>query len=391
LLDVSSGASMSVRQMLLQLQRAGWDVSILGATVFDDKRGTTRLTEHWTKIRRRPGQFVDVKDGALVHRLIVTAGAKRAEMTSREESAWYHGYVQTLEQFRPDIIFYYGGQPFDYLIAGEARRRGIGVAFYLVNANYQKDRWCRDVDLIVTDSHATADLYSKRLGLDVRPVGKFIDPSQVVASERTDQRILFINPLPTKGAYWVVALALWLEHRRPDIIFEVVESRGRWSTALRGVTSALGCPRTTLENVVVTPNTQDMRPVYSRARLLLAPSLWWESGSRVLVEAMLNGIPPITTDCGGAREMVQDGGILVRLPDKYHERPYSLVPAETDVVQLATLIESLYDDQARYESLAQAALKVGQRVHGLEVSTARLLGALAPFSASANKPVGAKL
>jgi hypothetical protein len=41
LLDTSSGAAMSVRQMLLQLVKQGYEVRILGATNFDHECGTT--------------------------------------------------------------------------------------------------------------------------------------------------------------------------------------------------------------------------------------------------------------------------------------------------------------------------------------------------------------
>lgn len=43
LLDTSGGASLSARQMLVQLKRRGWDVRILGATIFDSERGMTLL------------------------------------------------------------------------------------------------------------------------------------------------------------------------------------------------------------------------------------------------------------------------------------------------------------------------------------------------------------
>lgn len=39
LLDTSSGASMTVRQMLLQLAACGYEIQVLGATVFDNPKG----------------------------------------------------------------------------------------------------------------------------------------------------------------------------------------------------------------------------------------------------------------------------------------------------------------------------------------------------------------
>ena len=376
LLDTSSGASMAVRQMLIQLQRAGWAVDVLGATVFDHERGTAGLKGHWAALKSRRGRAVDVQDGSLQHRLLVTASTERGGVTNREEGAWFGLYQQALDQQRPDVLFYYGGQPFDYLIAAEAKRRGIPVVFYLANGNYTKTRWCQDVDLILTDSQATAHLYKQRLNIDVTPVGAFIDPAQVVAAQRRPERLLFVNPKPEKGGLWVARLALWLEQHHPGIVLEVVESRGRWADTVRVVTQALGQPREALGNVVVTPNTSDMRPIYARAKVVLAPSLWWESAGRVLVEAMLNGIPAICTNRGGMPEMVGDAGILLNLPERFCQAPYSQIPTEEEVVQLGQCVTALWDDAQRCDDLAQKALRVGQQRHSLQASTARLLRAL---------------
>ena len=43
LLDTSSGASISVREMLLQLAVNGYEVAVLGATVFDSEKGLSKL------------------------------------------------------------------------------------------------------------------------------------------------------------------------------------------------------------------------------------------------------------------------------------------------------------------------------------------------------------
>ena len=122
LLDTSSGASMAVRQMLLQLQHNGWQVDVLGATVFDHERGTAGLHGHWDTLKARQGQVVKVQDAGLQHRLLVTANTPRGLMTNREEGAWFSLYEQALEQERPDVVFYYGGQPFDFHRTGNRSR-----------------------------------------------------------------------------------------------------------------------------------------------------------------------------------------------------------------------------------------------------------------------------
>jgi len=379
LLDTASGASMTVREMLLQLVGQGYEVRILGAAVFDHVSGTVRVKEQWEAIQARRGRMLTLVDGPLEHQLLVTGSTRRAEVTAAEENRWFATYQQVLDQFNPDLVFFYGGNAFDHLISAEARVRGIPSAFYLANGNYNRTRWCRDVDLILTDSQATADRYARELGCKVTPVGKFIDPSRVVAQGQTRERILFVNPRLEKGVAIVIRLALLLEKRRPDIVFEVVESRGQWPNLLRQITAAMGHARESLDNVVVTPNTDDMRPVYGRARLLLAPSLWWESGGRVVVEAMLNGIPALITDYGGMAEFAGDAGITLKLAPVYHEPPYTRVPEDEALEPLLARLEALYDDEAAYAELVSRAWRVGQTRHSLAASTQRLLQALQPW------------
>jgi glycosyltransferase involved in cell wall biosynthesis len=130
---------------------------------------------------------------------------------------------------------------------------------------------------------------------------------------------------------------------------------------------------------VVTPNTIDMRPVYGRARLLLAPSLWWESGGRVAAEAMLNGIPAIITDHGGMPEMVRGAGVVLKLNSIYHEKPYALVPGDEALLPLLERLIQLYDDEVFYAEMVARAQRVGQTQHHVLASTGRLLRALQPW------------
>lgn len=379
LLDSSSGASASVRVLLRQLMSNGYDVSIIGATIFDHERGATRLQQAWEEIQKRKGGVVNIQDDALLHRLVVTARTQRAAMTSKEEAVWFSLYRTVLDEFKPDVVFYYGGQPLDMLLAAEARYRGIPTVALLVNGNFAGQRWCRDVDLIITDSQATADMYERTQGYKAVPVGYFIDPATVVANNHSRERLLFVNPSLEKGVGIIVLLALLLEKRRPDIVFEVVESRGSWQKMLELISNELGTSRKTLANVVVTPNTADMRPIYGRARLLLAPSLCWESAGLVVGEAMLNGIPAIVTDRGGMPEMIQNGGLKLQLPTACYEKPYMSLPKTEMLEPLIAEIIKLYDDEDYYAGYAEKARQVGQTFHGLDTSTRRVMEALQPL------------
>ena len=379
LLDTSSGAALSAREMLRQLAAAGVDVKVLGASVFDRRAGASLLEEQLPAWQQQPGKRVFVRDGSLTHELITTASVQRDRLTAAEADAWRATYEGLLEAFCPDVVWSYGGRTLELFASAEARGRGIAHVAYLANPNFTGTRWLRDTQLAVTPSRATAEHMGNTLPCPVRAVGRFIAPGGVVADAHRRERLLFVNPLWCKGAGIVAQLAIMMGRLRPDIVFEVVEARGTWSPIVRAVTRALGEPRETLPNVVTTPHTADMRPVYARARLLLAPSLWWEAGPRVVVEAMLNGIPAVITDRGGAPEAMGDGGIRVQLPSACHELPYTELPGNAAHEDLIRRLIHLFDDEAAYQALARKADRVGRDRHSLTANTRQLLDALAPL------------
>ncbi|WP_433924224.1 glycosyltransferase [Vreelandella sp. 21] len=379
LLDTSSGASMSVRQMLYQLVAQGYEVQVLGATVFDNAKGMGQLKAQFPDLNAHLHQLIEVEDGPLIHQLVVTQWPVRQFVTSHEEGLWYHHYQYYLDEFKPDLVWFYGGQTLDLLIADEARARGIPSAAYLVNENYKAARWCRDTDLIITDTPATSEMYRQAVGFVPHPVGKFIDPEQFVAKQHARERLLFVNPSWPKGASVFVQLAEKLERERPEIPLEVVESRADWGAVLREATRNLGAERSSLSNVTVTPNTSYMRDPYSRARVLIAPSLWWESGARVLAESMLNGIPAIVSDSGGNRDMVGEGGMVVDLPEACFEKPYRHLLSEDELQPLFDTVVAFFDDEALYQNYVDRATRFGEEQHHIRVSTERLVNAFSPL------------
>lgn len=381
LLDSASGAARSAREMLVQLAGRGVGVEVLGTTVFDapprdGTPGATLLAND-----DRPGTLYRFEDGPLRHRVIRTASSEASKMTLSEADALLALTEAVLEEWSPDAVWFFGGRTVDRMIAAEAKRAGAATLAYLVNGSYSATRWCRDVDLILTDSAATAGFYRDRLGIEVTPVGSFIRPDSIRAATHSRRHLTFVNPRPEKGAFLVAQLALALETRRPDIRFEVLDSRaGSWAQIVTRVRKALSLPgEAPLANVTVTPATEDMRPVYGRSRALLAPSLWWESGARVLAEAMLNGIPAIVTRRGGSPEMIGDGGIVLTLPDVYHDPPYTRLLAPDALEAVIGIVTQIADDETGYARISEAARRAGQDLHDIARNTDRLVAALGPF------------
>jgi glycosyltransferase involved in cell wall biosynthesis len=340
------------------------------------------------ELQNNEGEFVRLNDKGLTHNTLVTKSSRRKGLSEVEIDKWLRFYTQTLDHFRPDIVWFYGGGRTSSLIPIEARIRGIKTAYYLVNENHHGTRWARDVDLILTDSHATKRLYAGRCGLDINPIGKFIDRRSILNQNpsSSSKYVTFINPSFEKGVIIVVCLAYLMEEKRPDIRFQVVESRGDWHEALASVTEWFGDPRTELTNVDLVPNTSDMKSVYEKTHLLLAPSLWFESGARVLVEAMMNGIPAIVTKHGGNTEMIGNGGVLLDLPSSCHEAPFTNFPKPHTLGPIIEKIQSLFDNPYEYQKLSDNAYRVAQERHDIERSTDRLIAAFTPLIDNAAGP-----
>ena len=62
LLDTSSGASISVRQILLELIKRGFEIDIVGATIFDTDKGVEGLGSSWEKIKTADASIINIPD-----------------------------------------------------------------------------------------------------------------------------------------------------------------------------------------------------------------------------------------------------------------------------------------------------------------------------------------
>jgi len=136
------------------------------------------------------------------------------------------------------------------------------------------------------------------------------------------------------------------------------------------------------------PNIED---VLRQSRLLLMPSLWYEGFGLIAMEAMLRGIPVISSNSGGLQEAKQGTGFVIPVcPIERYEREFdeNHMPKPVDVCQdiepwkraLATLLGDREVYRAESEASRQVAL---QFVSGLRASQFEdMLRDLRPVDAS---------
>ena len=190
----------------------------------------------------------------------------------------------------------------------------------------------------VANSRFTADRWKDLLGIRSDVVYPLIRRENY-QTETTRENVTFINPHPKKG----VEIALDVAERCPDIPFAFVEAWGLPPEVRESLLKRLA----TLPNVTLRPPTRDMKSVYGRAKIVIAPSQWEEAFGRVAVEPQFSGIPVIASARGGLPEAVGPGGILM--------------DPGADAEAWAQAVRRLWNDPALYAEKSRAARDYANR------------------------------
>lgn len=349
LFDPVSGAAISVRTLLEGLAARGHEVRVVTSACFDRPDhpdegdmlasvGFSEVGPHWTRHA----------DG-LDHVAIPAGAAMIRELTPARLAHAARDALNHLEDFAPDVLLSYGGTAAEIAVRGALSRQDTPVAFYLANPNYRDPRCFEDVDLVMCDTRATSDFYRELLGLDSEIIGKFINPIVRVEGEQP-RYVTFINPTYDKGVTLFFRIAEMMAEHRPDIAFQVIESRHR----LAGVEKATGLPFSHLPNIRLSGPQRDMSRVFSRTKVLLIPSLWHESGPRIALEAMSLDIPIVSSDHIGVRDQVEGAGTLISVPAKLRGTNRLIPPARLALPWVAAIERLMTDDDA-YATAQSAA------------------------------------
>src|SRR5262249_21673509 len=137
-----------------------------------------------------------------------------------------------------------------------------------------------------------------------------------------------------------------------------------WGTTSRDRAALAACG-----NIALLEPAEDIREILRQTRVLLAPSLWPEARGRVIVEAMLCGVPVLASDIGGIREVTMGVPCLlpVRPIVRYERRVDELmirVPEvpDQDVEPWRQALGRLTSDREHYATMSTLA-KEGARAY----------------------------
>lgn len=357
-LDTSNGAAISIKTFLRYLGRQGVECRSLSAAVYD-RPGPGGPIDNLTAVGAQPVEEPGYpqtlwlrQDETVQHYVVATTAMTQRAMSVADEQVLYNRALAVLDAYQPDVLLLYGNRRYEMSLLKKARERGIATVFYLVNPGYRRIDTFQHVDRIFTDTEATRQLFAERFGFDCKVIGKFVEPMNIPPSAGPQRFVTFINPSPEKGVTLFLRIVQLARQVVPDARFLVVESRATLASAEQHTGLSLGRG----DDLQCIGLQTDMGAVYGATKILLAPSLWHESGPRVAVEAMSLGIPTIGSNRGGLPGVVGDAGIVIDPPPPLIEQHW-LVPPLSDAIPWVDAIRNLLGDDALYDEYRQAALR----------------------------------
>jgi glycosyltransferase involved in cell wall biosynthesis len=357
-LDTSNGAAISIKTFLRFLSRYGVECRSLSSNVYDRPAPGSALanvTSTGAKPVQEPGLpqtlWLGV-DGDVHHYIEFTDHLTQKAFTVEDEQTLYNRALRMLETYQPDVLLLYGSRRYERSLLRKARERGIATVFYLVHPGYKKLEAFTHVDHIFTDTEATRQLFADRFGFDCQVIGKFIEKPVPPANAQEPQYVTFINPSAEKGVTLFLRIVELAAQTLPDAKFLVVESRSSLADAERRT----GINLSRYPNLSRVGLQKDMGAVFAATKVLLALSLWHDSGPRVSVEALSMGIPAVVTNRGGLPELVGNAGIVIDPPPPL-VKDHWLVPPLTDAIAWVEVLRALLTDDEVYQQYRQASFE----------------------------------
>lgn len=357
-LDTSNGAAISIKTFLRFLSQYGVECRAFSANVYDRPgpgNALANLMSTGAKPVQEPGLpqtlWLSV-EGGVHHYIEFTQHMTQKEFTAEDEQTLYNRVLRMLDTYQPDVLLLFGSRRYERSLLRKARERGIATVFYLVHPGYKKLEAFTHVDHIFTDTEATRQLFAERFGFNCQVIGKFIEKPVPPPNAQSPQYVTFINPSSEKGVTLFLRIVELAAQTLPEAKFLVVESRSSLSVAERRT----GIDLSRYPNLTRVGLQKDMGAVFAATKVLLALSLWHDSGPRVSVEALSMGIPAVVTNRGGLPELVGDAGIVIDPPPPL-VKDHWLVPPLTDAIPWVEVLRALLTDDEVYQQYQRASFE----------------------------------
>lgn len=374
--DISSGASIHCKTVLECLAKRGFEVWSCSSFIFDSPAGASVFNNLKDKIDSSKKSVFEIDDAGIHYIYTRSSSNFEQEQNLNDQELLFKVYCSVLDNFKPDFVMGFGTGMISMTSFAEAQRRGIVTIYPVLNGNHGNYAF-PNTDLILTDSHASANLYFRRDQIRMIPTGQLFDPVYCISNKRKPKYITFINPSFEKGLSIFAKLAQYCQKAHPDLRFLVVNSHGNFAENIqylhtKGNKDDHPLKPQDFDNVDMTPATNNMKPIYTVSKVLVTPSLWWESWGRVASEAVLNNIPVLGSTSGGLKEATFGAGIHLDAPEHCIKDNLSL-PDDDEIKPWAQALERLVNEDWEQQ------LKHAQDNLSIDKNIDRLIAILRPY------------
>lgn len=357
-IDTSSGAAISLRDLMEALAKRNWEVRVLSGPRLDFEARKTNeelLREQGIVFQRYRNSTSDINFRLLMFRTggvdcaLFEPKKAQADPSQPVGNAWLSLYQETLKDWRPDVVLTYGGFWMFRPMMHKAKMLGTKRVFFLCNCEYRDQGMFKEVDLTIVPSRWHQNWCREVVGIETEPVYSLIPPKRYLCVERNPQYLTFVNPQPAKGVFIFSKVIEILQKTRPDIPILVVESRGQADWL-----SKTGAELTS-KNLFRMKNTPDPRDYLKVTKIMFVPSVFNETFGRVAAEAMMNGIPVVGSNRGSLPEVIGDERFSLPIPESVTPSFRGKVSAE-DIKTWVQVIEKLWDDKKHYTTISGQAI-----------------------------------
>ena len=227
-----------------------------------------------------------------------------------------HGYNNKVRAIAPDVVVHF--RAIGAMLTAFSSWKGYTVFEAHTARQHSNHRWLypfmeRKADVVVCLTNADAMNYSKAKRVEVIPnFAENVISTETKAShqdERDGKRAVFVGRLcPEKDPLRLLRLWRDIVVKHPAWGLDIY-GKGELEDAVRMEIGRLGID----DSVILHGHVSAMAEVYGRADMLLLCSRT-EGLPMVLIEAMSNGLPVVSTDCPyGPSDIIENGetGLLV--------------------------------------------------------------------------------
>ena len=368
LFDHSSGAARSIRALLEQLASCGCQVHAVMGCTSDCEAGfkTSQLT--WEKHRSDDvsahGKLQRFTEEGVSYSLIATEHWCRRYLAADEQELVYREYQAIIsnsaDKNRPVTLLSWGNLLLEESIFNTARHAGAKTCFYLANPTYKgkSNLPLKEASLVITDSNATRELYSTEYGDKLLVLPKCIEKpkrERSAAERHQENSIAFVNPTVEKGLEAFLQIASSIDRAGLGTRFVIADAAKCLGANLRRI----GKNHTAITTSTrITEGMTDTDELLWGLTAVMLPSIWHESGSRLIHECHLRGIPIIAFDSGGSKELLSEfQSDLIKSPEVYFDRNGTPRLKNWNEAEYCSRIKELITSIGNYQSHSDAIRK----------------------------------